>query len=162
MGQIRFQRPRKREPPTRARNLRHLPREVMLDSVRVRLTLWFSGVMTGVLIAMALATYIAIRQNAVRRTDASLSELAESFLTTLSNELRDEPGPDAVQNAGAAAIAEHSFHYVLFFVLDDQQRILLSSHAPGLASGAEDEVHEFLLRVNRTSSPHARAFHNAR
>src|SRR5271168_2559558 len=130
----------------------------MLDSVRVRLTLWYSVVMTCVLIAMALATYAAIRQNAVHRTDTSLSELAESFLTTLSSELRDEPGPDAMQNAGAAAIAEHRFRDVLFFALDEHERILLSSGAPGPANDAEDQVHEFLQEVTRTSSQHARAF----
>src|SRR5271170_6863236 len=99
----------------------------MVDTVRVRLTLWYGAVMTCVLIAIALATYFGIRRNAVRRTDTTLSELAESFLTTLLSELQDESGPNAFRDASEAAISEHSFRDVTFFVLDEHKRIVTSS-----------------------------------
>jgi two-component system, OmpR family, sensor kinase len=134
----------------------------MLDSVRVRLTLWYSAVMTCVLVAIALATYAAIRQNAVRRTDASLSELAESFLATLQSELRDEPGPNAIQNAAEAAISEHSFRDVNFFVLDEHRQVVIASRALEPAASGPDEVNEFLNKVNRTQAQGAEPFHNVR
>ena len=64
----------------------------MLNSVRVRLTLWYTAALTCVLIVLAIATYVILRQNAMRRTDSTLSELAESFLTTVNAELADESG----------------------------------------------------------------------
>src|SRR5882762_8327791 len=64
----------------------------MLNSVRVRLTLWYTAALTCVLVVLAIATYVILRQNAMRRTDSALSELADSFLTTVNAELRDESG----------------------------------------------------------------------
>ena len=98
----------------------------MLDSVRARLTLWYSTLMACVLIGIAAATYFGIRENAMRRTDAGLSELAESFLATVMDELHDEPSP-TMENSAGAAIAEHNFKDVAFFIIDDQKRLVTSS-----------------------------------
>ena len=58
--------------------------------------------MACVLVGIALVTYFGIRQNAMRRTDASLSDLAESFLTTLMDELHDQDQPSLENSAQAA------------------------------------------------------------
>ena len=131
----------------------------MLDSVRVRLTLWYGAIMAGVLIAIALATYFGIRQNAVRRTDTALSELAEAFLTTLQSELQDE-GANGLQDAAAAAISEHSFRDVVFFVLQESGEVVISSRNVAPASDASEEANEFLQKANNDRRKGEKPFRN--
>jgi two-component system, OmpR family, sensor kinase len=116
--------------------------------------------MTCVLIAIALATYFGIRRNAVRRADISLSELAESFLTTLRSELQDESGPNAFRHASEAAISEHSFRDVVFFVLDDQKSIVISSRNFVATSDVGREVSELLQKASGSRIDRAKPFHN--
>ena len=62
----------------------------MLDSVRVRLTLWYSAVLAFALLALAGAIYLLLARNAVQSTDSNLSELADAFLTTVDAELESD------------------------------------------------------------------------
>jgi hypothetical protein len=55
----------------------------MFDSVRVRLTLWYTAVLAVVLVVLSLITYFIFWQSTVQRTDANLAELSNAFLTTL-------------------------------------------------------------------------------
>jgi heavy metal sensor kinase len=133
----------------------------MLDSVRVRLTLWYSTLMTCVLIVIALVTYFGVRYNAMKRTDLALSELSESFLTTLMDELHDQPEPTLV-NSAEAAISEHRFRDVEFFVLDDQRQLVISSRDPSSLEPTVEGAKEFLGKVRLEEAKHGanRPFHN--
>src|SRR5258708_15970720 len=93
------------------RKQNQLPRgtATMLNSVRIRLTLWYTAAMTLVLVVLAAATYFVLRQNVVRRADANATELADSFLSTVSAELADASRPDTLHEAIPAAIPEHPF-----------------------------------------------------
>ena len=76
----------------------------MLESVRLRLTLWYTGVLALVLITLAAAGYFIFWQSTVKRTDSDLAELSTAFLTTLTAELQDQPGPNALKIAAQVAI----------------------------------------------------------
>ena len=131
----------------------------MFDSVRVRLTLWYSTLMACVLVGIALVTYFGIRENAMRRTDASLSDLAESFLTTLMDELHDQDQP-SLENSAQAAIAEHNFRDVLFFVVDENQHIAVASHSEDTEFDPAAGVSEFQRRLARAQAEGSkRPFH---
>ncbi|MGB8321422.1 MAG: hypothetical protein WCE52_00530, partial [Candidatus Acidiferrum sp.] len=71
----------------------------MLDSVRVRLTLWYSGVLAFVLILLSVLTYFFYERNILQRADNNLVELSEAFTTTFNAEVPDQTGPDLVKNA---------------------------------------------------------------
>src|ERR1700759_267481 len=120
----------------------------MFDSVRIRLTLWYSTLMACVLVGIALVTYFGIRQNAMRRTDASLSDLAESFLTTLMDELHDQDQP-SLESSAQAAIAEHNFRDVQFVVVDEDQHIAVASHSEDADFNPATGVTEFQRRLAR-------------
>jgi len=96
----------------------------MLNSVRIRLTLWYTAAMTLVLVVLAATTYFVLRQNVVRRADANATELADSFLSTVNAELGDASRPDSVDEGIAAAISEHRFRDVIFLVFDPQGNLL--------------------------------------
>src|SRR5713226_7715874 len=103
------------------------PGRAMLDSVRIRLTLWYTGVLTLVLIVLALITYFIFWRSTLQRTDVNLSELSEAFLTTLNAEAKDQSGPDALKLAGQVAINEHRFRDHVFAIFDDTGNMVVSS-----------------------------------
>jgi len=99
----------------------------MLDSVRVRLTLWYTAVLTLVLIVLSLITYFIFWRSTLQRTDVNLSELSEAFLTTLDAEVKDQSGPDSLKLAGQVAITEHRFRDHVFAIFDESGKIVVSS-----------------------------------
>ena len=96
----------------------------MLDSVRVRLTLWYTAVLAVVLVALSLITYFIFWQSTVQRTDANLTELSNAFLTTLDAEINDQSGPDAFKLAGQVAVTEHRFRDHVFAIFDGQGNLV--------------------------------------
>src|SRR5260370_8009527 len=100
----------------------------MLDSIRVRLTLWYTGVLTLVLVVLALITYFIFWQSTLQRTDMNLSELSEAFLTTLDAEVKDQSGPDSLKLAGQVAITEHRFPDHFFTIFHTAVHFLVTHH----------------------------------
>lgn len=99
----------------------------MLDSVRFRLTLWYSAVLGIVLILLAAFTYLSYQRNITQRTEANLAELADAFATTFESELPDNPGRDAVKEAARESMLEHRFRDIVFVVLDSTGTVVISS-----------------------------------
>ena len=99
----------------------------MLDSVRVRLTLWYTGVLAVFLIVLSVASYLVFWRSTLQRTDSNLSELSDAFLTTVQAELQDSTGPLAPKLAATEAIIEHRFRDHVFVVLDPEGKVLVSS-----------------------------------
>lgn len=128
----------------------------MLDSVRVRLTLWYTLVLAGVLVCLAAITYFLYRHDAAQRTDSNITQLSDAFLTTLNAELADEKGPDALKNATQEAMLEHRFRDTYFVLLDDSGSVLLSSLDLPTATNSRPS-----LTTNFFSAQAFRSFHAA-
>jgi heavy metal sensor kinase len=105
----------------------------MLNSVRIRLTLWYTAAMALVLVVLAGATYWALKENVIGRADAQALELANSFLSTVDAEMGDATKPDSMDDGIAAAMSEHQFHDVVFAVFDPQGDLL------GVSEGRQAE-----------------------
>jgi two-component system OmpR family sensor kinase len=104
----------------------------MFRSMRARLTLWYTGVLALVLIVFSLVTYAYLVRAAQRRTDNSLAETANSFISTLSTEANDE-GLSADDAAKESAGAFHSPDRMVT-VYNDQHEVVAVSQVPqGLA-----------------------------
>ena len=99
----------------------------MLDSVRVRLTLWYTGLLALFLVLLSLITYFIFWRSTLQRTDSNLAELSEAFLTTVQAEMLDNHGPDAAKLATQEAIVEHRFRDHVFAVIDAKGGLLTSS-----------------------------------
>ena len=117
----------------------------MLDSVRVRLTLWYTAVLAVVLVTLSLSTYFIFWQSTVQRTDVNLAELSNAFLTTLDAEISDQSGPDAFKLAGQVAVTEHRFRDHVFAIFDAKGNLVVSSQDVPLAAPAIDSVPVGLL-----------------
>jgi two-component system OmpR family sensor kinase len=99
----------------------------MLDSIRVRLTLWYTLVLGLVLILLAVFSYILYWRNLSQRTDSNLAELANAFATTFDAELLDQTGPNSVKQAASVAMTEHRYRDTAMVVLDSSGHVLQSS-----------------------------------
>jgi heavy metal sensor kinase len=101
----------------------------MFNSVRARLTMWYSAVLAAVLAVVCLTTYLIVRQTSMQRTDADLAALADSFLATFQAELAGEGnGPGrALLSPAHQAMIEHRSENDAFVVLGpDRERIASS------------------------------------
>ncbi len=124
----------------------------MLDSVRVRLTVWYSLALALVLILLAVLTYVVYARNSSQRTDSNLVELADAFATTFRAELNDQNGPDAVKEAARVAMVEHRFRDTIFVILGPDGNALLSTlDLPAAGPPVNALRRTFLLR-NRFGS----------
>jgi heavy metal sensor kinase len=115
----------------------------MLDSVRVRLTLWYTGLLAFFLVLLSFVTYFIFWRSTLQRTDSALVELSDAFLSTVRAEILDNYGTEGPLVATQEAITEHHYRDHFFAVLRPDGRTLTSSEdlpneaAPaGLASSA--------------------------
>jgi heavy metal sensor kinase len=125
----------------------------MLDSVRVRLTLWYTTVLALVLILVASVTYFIYSRNSKQRTDSDLVELSDAFVTTVQAELRDQQGSGALKNAGLEAIFEHRFRDHIFIILDAAGNPVVSSW--DLPAAAPRDRFTLAQALHENLSPHS-------
>jgi heavy metal sensor kinase len=121
----------------------------MLDSIRVRLTLWYTLVLGLVLIVLAGFTYFVYWRNVSESTNNSLMQLANAFATTFQAELADANGPDAAKNAAREAMIEHRYRDTLFVILGSSGEVLASSFdLPSVGVSHERVNADFLRSVS--------------
>jgi heavy metal sensor kinase len=118
-----------------------MPRIVrkMFDSVRVRLTVWYSTVLAVVLVLVSATTYFIVRKTSMQRTDGDLAVLADSFLVTFQAELADAPNTQgsAILSAARQSMVEHRSNNDIFLVLGPGGETIASSNdtfSPGARS----------------------------
>jgi len=99
----------------------------MLDSIRVRLTLWYTLVLALVLVLLAAFSYLLYGRSLAQRTDSAIVELSSAFATTFVAELADSSGPDAPKSAAREAMLEHRFRGTVFVLFDSGGNLLASS-----------------------------------
>src|SRR6266851_7274427 len=108
----------------------------MFDSVRVRLTLLYTGVLALILIFLSVGTYWLVALTMERRTYISMAEISQGFLATLQSEYKGQPkeraGPEALHAAALEAGNEFRLRDHRFAVLDSAGNVLAENQAlPG-------------------------------
>jgi heavy metal sensor kinase len=101
----------------------------MFDSVRVRLTVWYSAVLAVVLMLVSATTYFIVRKTSMQRTDGDLAVLTDSFLVTFRAELADAANAQgaAVLSAAKQSMIEHRSNSDLFIVLNPGGEVVATS-----------------------------------
>jgi two-component system OmpR family sensor kinase len=99
----------------------------MFDTLRARLTLWYSVVLALLLLLFSLTGYFLFSRAAIHRTDADLAELASSFLVTFQDELKDPDKPGGLQAAARQAMLEHHVRGDVLLLVDAAGKIASSS-----------------------------------
>ena len=106
----------------------------MLNSVRIRLTLWHAGLLALALLAFALAAYVLVARLALRQTDAALADAANEFAIVVVAESEDEENRDTAR-AIAEAMREVRFRDRRFWLFDARQK-LVATNADGPAAAS--------------------------
>src|SRR5690349_24007808 len=105
----------------------------MFDSVRVRLTLLFTGVLALILIFLSAGTYWLVALTNERRTYISMAEISQGFLATLQSEyksqLKERSGPEALHTAALESAQEFRLRDHRFAVLDSAGNVLAENQA---------------------------------
>src|ERR1700681_964346 len=106
----------------------------MFDSIRVRLTLWYTGFMALFLIVFSFGTYFVLARITLRRTDTALTELGGAFRGAIQQELADHKDPNELRSAAVETLQEFRLRDHLFAVFDSNQKLLATS-----AQGVENQ-----------------------
>ena len=110
----------------------------MFDSVRSRMTLWYTGLLGLFLILLAALTYFLYWHNTRDTTDSNLLELGDAYVITFDTELKDPTEDNHIQDAAREAMIEHRFRDIIFAVVDDRGHVMLSSlDLPAVRGGHE-------------------------
>jgi two-component system, OmpR family, sensor kinase len=134
----------------------------MLDTLRARLTLWYSVVLAVLLLLFSLTSYLLFSRAANRRTDADLAELANSFLVTFQDELKDPDKPGGLQAAARQAMLEHHVRGDVLLIVDAAGGVVANSAdlIPSSAAAssvaaravASSDFHKFVSAVSSSLS----------
>jgi len=130
----------------------------MPSSVRARLTIWHAGAVACVLLILALATYVLLRQDSIRRVDSSLEDVTNSFLATVQAEIRDAHGTEDFKQCVAAAIQEHSYRETTFSVFDSGGKLVMTSPVSPALLDSEIDRYTDLRRRGTLNEPRRRPF----
>ncbi len=135
----------------------------MFDSVRARLTFWYSGVLAIILITLSLVTYFLLARTTSQRTNASLAELAFALRSAIQTQYNSQPpAPDSLLIATKAAIVGFQLLDHHFAVLTPDGQILGASESsygvqpngangdrPPLSSAMRQALKDTASRSNR-------------
>ena len=99
----------------------------MLDSVRVRLTVWYSIVLGIVLILLAVLTYASISEILFNAQMQIMRSWPMRLRLRSRANCRITPEPDGVKEAARESMMEHRFRDTIFVVLDPTGHPLISS-----------------------------------
>jgi two-component system OmpR family sensor kinase len=127
----------------------------MLDSVRVRLTTWYTGVLLLVLAPLSVGGYWFVVRSMQQRTFDQLVESSKGFLATLKveykNQLKDKADPEALEAASMQTANGFRLWYQRFAVVDASGNVLAQNKPlswPGQSAqdAALPEVPDHVLR----------------
>lgn len=105
----------------------------MFESMRARLTLWYTCVLALVLVTFAIATYTYLVRAAEQRTDESLTDTANAFVANFKSELNDNEQPDEIVAAETAREFRYKDRELL--VYDATYHIIAASEPSATATG---------------------------
>jgi two-component system OmpR family sensor kinase len=107
---------------------------VVFDSMRSRLTLWYTGVLALMLVVFAAAAYAYLARAVRERTDRSRADTAHSLASNFAAEF-EEDQTDA--NAAEEVTRDFQFTDRQAFIFDEQGRAVASSSAPAGGHGRD-------------------------
>ena len=132
----------------------------MLDSVRVRLTLWYTGVLILVLLPLSVGTYLLVVRAMEQRTFNSLAESSKGFLATLQseykNQIKERVGPEALLRRLAMNLLDNAIKYtpaggtvrVACERAGSEYSLTVRDSGPGIPAEAQEKIFERFFRLD--------------
>ena len=106
----------------------------MFNSIRTRLTMWFTAVFAVVLIIFTVAAYLVLNYTLQRQTDDTLREISRTFISGIEHEQADaEKEKDAADGVTVDAFKEAAdelgFRDYRIYVFDERGQLLAANNA---------------------------------
>ncbi len=99
-----------------------------LGSMRIQLTLWYTGILAFVLLIFSITTYYYLSHATRQRTDDSLAETANSFVSNFITESTDEnQAHDSAARETARSFRSRDRQIIIY---DAQRRVVAASDKP--------------------------------
>ncbi|MGI8468280.1 MAG: sensor histidine kinase [Pyrinomonadaceae bacterium] len=120
----------------------------MFNSIRTRLTLWFTGVLAFFLILFVASAYLFLKHAIRRQTDNTLQEISRTFAGGVEREQENGEEAGAPQNAATLetireATDDLRFKDYQIFVFDAQKKIVSASdNAPDKTNLSGEQIAE--------------------
>jgi signal transduction histidine kinase len=124
-----------------------------LNSIRARLTLWYSAVLGALVVAFAVGSFLVIRDLLNRRANRFLRDAVATFRAEVVKETL--PGLDPIVVV-ADELADYRFREIDFYVFDRTRLLGQTPTRPDATSSADVEVPLDLARLERELRTHRR------
>ena len=118
----------------------------MFNSIRMQLTLWFTGVLAVILIIFAVATYLFLNYTIRLQTDNTLREISRTFAGGIEREQIDLDREKTVLNDAETEAIQEAMNDLRFrnyqiFVFDKRGNLLVAGDKlPNETSPADEQV----------------------
>src|SRR5438067_8778554 len=105
----------------------------MFETMRARLTFWYTGVLALVLVIFAVVTYAYLARAALERTDQSLADTANSLVSNFTAESNEEDQSSDVAASEVTRAFQVNDRQAIVF--DEAGNVLAASNPPTYAMG---------------------------
>ncbi|OLE55193.1 MAG: hypothetical protein AUG51_04375 [Acidobacteria bacterium 13_1_20CM_3_53_8] len=105
----------------------------MFETMRARLTFWYTGVLALVLVIFAVVTYAYLARAALERTDQSLADTANSLISNFTAESNEEDQSSDVAASEVTRAFQVNDRQAIVF--DEAGNVLAASNPPTYAMG---------------------------
>ncbi len=99
----------------------------MFSSIRVKLTLWYTGVLALIIISFAAVTYSLLLNSLKKETDETLSEISRSLADSARGDQGDEGAGRSPDDNVKEALEEFRFHDYGFAVFTNDGRMIMQT-----------------------------------
>ncbi|MCY7345147.1 MAG: HAMP domain-containing protein, partial [Pyrinomonadaceae bacterium] len=96
----------------------------MFDSIRVKLTLWYAGVLALLVIGFAAVTYVSVERILIQETDENLSAMSKNFASAINSEEQGEDDKNSSNDAIAEVSKEFKFRDFQIFVFSGGGKLI--------------------------------------
>ncbi|HEV7645074.1 MAG TPA: heavy metal sensor histidine kinase [Pyrinomonadaceae bacterium] len=104
---------------------------MIFNTIRIRLTLWFTAILALVLLTFVFSTYFFLDYTIRRQTDRTLRELSTSFTDVIESEEKDSPSEDGTDlGALNEALEDLRFRNYQILVFDSQNKLISPAEQP--------------------------------
>ncbi len=114
----------------------------MFSSIRVKLTLWYIAVLTLIIVAFAIVTYLLFVSSLKKETDENLTEMAKTLATSVSADQGDDEIERTPDELVKEALDEFRFRDYQFAVFTNDDRFITKTPDTSLPSDLKGVINQ--------------------
>jgi heavy metal sensor kinase len=122
----------------------------MFNSIRVKLTLWYAGVLALLIVAFAVITYISVNRILTQETDENLTEMSKTFASLIKAEGVGEDEGVTANDAITEVTKDFKFKDFQIFVFSQKDELIAKTSDIDLPADFSNNSYSTLQLTNKT------------